>query len=153
MSKNLKSNKISNKIFNTGTLRPIPSKTMDISRRYISSEAPNLNSQPMYYPIGNVPNFMMSTTNLGGYSLMKFGKNTNNTKVRNVHSNPDVYGNLYKSPGNLYPSYNTLKNPPMSITVDYKGNYKLVDLANKPHRIYSDTRGNYIRHNNKLFYL
>ena len=33
MSKNLKSNKISNKIFNTGTLRPISGKTMDTSIR------------------------------------------------------------------------------------------------------------------------
>lgn len=149
MSKNLKSNKISNKIFNTGTLRPISGKTMDTSIRYISSEAPNLNSQPMYYPIGNVPNFMMSTTNPAGYSLMKFGKNTNNN---NGYSNHGVYGNLYNSPGNLYPSYNTLKNPPMSITVDYKGNYKLVNQYGKSYKMYNDKNGSYIRSNKQKYY-
>lgn len=151
MSKNLKSNKIgyNNKILNNGTMRPIPEKTVDTSRSYISSKATNLNSQPMYYPIGDVPNFMMSTTNPAGYSLMKFGKNT---KVRNEYSNPDIYGNLYSSPGNLYPSYNTLKNPPMSITVDYNGNYKLVNQYGKSYKMYNDKKGSYITSNKQKYY-
>ncbi len=114
-----------------------PSRSFDLRKSYISPNATNLNSNPMFY-IGNRMNILSSSLS-PSYAIMKFGNN-------NLHS---VYGNLANAPGqikaNFYPNYN--------YTVDKMGNYKLVDVNGIERKIYSNNFGNYIKYKNKKLYL
>lgn len=127
-----------------GNMRPeSPARTFNMRRDLITAPATNMNSAPLFY-VGPRVNVLWSSTSPASplaLGVMRFGNNN--------YSLHDVFGNNKNVKGQLLPN----RVPKLNLTVDYKGNYKLVDLAGKSHRIYSDTYGNYIRHNNKPFYL
>ena len=43
--------------------------------------------------------------------------------------------------------------PNVNISLDQRGNYKLIDNMGKQHKLYSDSHGNYVRHQNSKLYL
>jgi hypothetical protein len=130
------SNKL--KINSTGTLRPVsPSRSFDLRESLIMPSATNLNAAPMFYPGPKKVNVLWSSMSPDmpySFAVMKFGNN----------SMQKIYGNLSKSPGNLYPH----KVPNLNLTLDQKGNYKLVNDNGKSFKIHSDNLGNYVKYNN-----
>lgn len=127
-----------------GNMRPeLPSRTFNMRKDIITPAATNMNSAPLFY-VGPRVNVLWSSTSPASpfaLGVMRFGNNN--------YSLHDVFGNNKNVNGQLLPN----KVPNLNLTVDYKGNYKLVDLAGKSHKIYSDNYGNYVKYNNKPFYL
>lgn len=115
-----------------------PSRSFDLRESYISPQATNLNSNPMFY-VGNRVNTLWSSTNPLSLAIMKFGDN-------NSHK---VYGNLTNAPGQIKAKPFTNFN----YTIDKKGNYKLIDTNGVSRKIYSNRFGYYIKKNNKMLYI
>lgn len=127
-----------------GNMRPeLPSRTFNMRRDLITAPVTNMNSAPLFYIDPRVNVLWSSTSPASPLALgvMRFGNNS--------YSLHDIFGNNKNVKGQLLPNIV----PKLNLTVDYRGNYKLVDLAGKSHRIYSDTHGSYVKYNNKPFYL
>lgn len=126
-----------------GNLRPKhPTRTFNQRRDYITSPTTNMNSAPLFYVGSRVNTLWSSTSPVSPLSVgvMRFG---------NTYSLSDVFGNNRQVKGkmaaNVYPNLN--------LNVDINGNYKLIDLAGKSHRIYSNNKGSYVKYNKQQFYL
>lgn len=123
-----------------GNARPKnPSKVFNNRRDIITPSATNMSSAPLFY-IGPRVNVLHSSINPRSLAIMRFGNN---------YSLHDVFGNYKVGKGQLMPS----KVQKLNMKVDYNGNYKLVDLNGKSHKIYSNSNGNYIKHNKTNMYL
>lgn len=120
-----------------GSLKPLPKSVFDNKHNLISPSATNLNSTPMFY-VGKRINTLWSSTNPNSFAIMKFGNNLHN-----------VYGNLGNSHGTLYP----VKVPNLNLTVDMKGNYKLVNDNGVSFKVNSDNLGNYVKYKNHKLYM
>ena len=128
------------KMNNKGNLRPVyPSRSFDKRSSYITAPATNLNATPMFY-IGPRVNTLWSSTSPKALGVMKFG---------NINSMHNVYGKLYTGKGNEFQNMY----PNLNVTVNKKGDYKIVDSFGKSHKIYSNSNGNYVKYNNKNVYL
>ena len=132
------------KINPKGSLRPkAPQRSFDERYSFISAPATNLNSSPMYY-IGNRVNVLSSSTSPVSpyaFTIMKFGDN--------LHK---VYGNLNSNTmgkGNMI----AYKYPNINLTVNQKGNYKLIDNNGKYHKLYNDNNGAFVKYNKQKIYL
>ena len=140
------SNKL--KINSTGTLRPnYPSRSFNQRESFIMPSATNLNATPMFYPGPHKVNVLWSSTSPDmPYSLavMKYGKHHNLTMNK-------IYGNNSKlsKQSTLYPH----KVPTLNLTVNQKGDYKLINDHGKSFRVYSDNVGNYVKYNNNRMYM
>ena len=66
--------------------------------------------------------------------------------VNNIHN---VYGNLGNSHGTLYP----VKVTNLNLTVNMKGNYKLVNDNGVSFKVNSDNLGNYVKYKNHKLYM
>ena len=133
---NLKMNKL-------GNMSPeYPSRTFNKKHNLITPPATNMNSAPLFY-IDSRTNTLWSSTSPKSplaIAVMTFGNN---------YSLHDIFGNNKNVNGQILAK----TKPNLNLKVDNKGNYKLIDLAGKSHRIYSNNNGNYVRYNNKYFYL
>ena len=113
-----------------------PSQTFDKRRDFITSPTTNLNSAPLFY-IGNRVNVLSSSTSPSSPSspfaigIMRFGNNN--------YSLHEVFGNNKIMSGNLIPT----NYPNLNLNIDGSGNYKL----------YSNSRGNYVKYRNRQFHL
>lgn len=125
------------RISQNGSLKPYPKSVFDNKRSFISSSATNLNSTPMFY-VGKKINTLWSSTNPYSNAVMKFGNNLHN-----------IYGNLGNSRGTLHP----VKVPNLNLTVDMKGNYKLVNDNGVSFKVNSDSLGNYVKYKNHKLYM
>ena len=137
------SNKL--RINSTGTLRPTnPSRSFDQRESLIMSSATNLNAAPMFYPGQNKVNVLWSSTSPNSYAYMKYGKGKNSNTMNNI------YGiNKFTKHSTLYPH----KVPNLNLTLDQKGNYKLVNEHGKSFNVYSDNVGNYVKYHNHNMYI
>ena len=126
-----------------GVMRPeLPARTFSGRRDIITPPTTNMNSAPLFY-IGPRVNVLWSSTSPDSplaIGVMRFGNNNY------LH---DVFGNNKNVKGQVLAKMK----PNLNLNVDYNGNFKLVDLAGKSHRVYSNEKGNYVRYNNKSFYL
>ena len=130
------------KINNKGSLLPLtPSRSFNDRYNIITNTATNMNSAPLFYIEPRINTLWSSTSpNMpNAYAVLKFG---------NLNSMRDIYGNLYNKPGNQFPN----KTPNLNLTVDSKGNYKLVNENGKSFKIHYNSNGGYINYNkNKIF--
>jgi hypothetical protein len=117
-----------------------PSQTFDKRRDFITSPTTNLNSAPLFY-IGHRVNVLSSSTSPSAIGIMRFGNNN--------YSLHEVFGNNKITTGNLIPT----NYPNLNLNIDDKGNYKLMDLSGNTHKIYSNSRGNYVKYRNRQFHL
>ena len=130
---NVKNIKRNSKFGRTGTLKPEnPSRTFDFMRQsYIMQKTTNLNTAPLHYVGKNPTNILMSGTKPCAFAIMRFGNN-----------------NL------LVPqSGNTFQHPVVNLTVDARGNYKLVNDMGKSFNVYSNSTGNFFRFKGQKFYI
>lgn len=106
--------------------------TFDHRYSYFTNSAVSMNSHPMFY-IGQRVN-TLGSNNPSAYAVMRYG-NTHNS-------------------GLMYPG-NTLQNPVLSLSVDARGTYKLVNDHGKSYKIYHDSSngGNYVRIKNEKMYI
>ena len=136
------SNKLS--MNEAGVMRPeLPARTFSARRDIITPPTTNMNSAPLFY-IGPRVNVLWSSTSPDSplaIGVMRFGNNN--------YSLHDVFGNNKNVKGQALAKMK----PNLNLNVDYNRNVKLVDLAGKSHRVYSNEKGNYVRYNNKSFYL
>lgn len=145
------SNKL--RINSTGTLRPTnPSRSFDQRESLIMPSATNLNAAPMFYPGSHKVNVLWSSTSPtspNSHATMKYGKGKySNTQNSNTMNN--IYGiNKFTKHSTLYPH----KVPNLNLTLDQKGNYKLVNEHGKSFNVYSDNVGNYVKYNNNNMYI
>lgn len=114
-----------------GNLYPNTS-TFDHRYSNYNNPAVSMKSHPMFY-VGQRVN-TLGSNNPFAYAVMKFG-------------------NVYNS-GLMYPK-NTLQNPVLSLSVDDKGYYKLVNDNGKSYKIYHNNSngGNYVRIKNERMYI
>ena len=114
-----------------GNLYPNTS-TFDHRYSYYNNPSVNMNSHPMFY-IGQRVN-TLGSNNPSAYAVMRYG-NINNT-------------------GTMYPG-NTLQNQVLSLSVDARGSYKLINDHGKSYKIYHDSSngGNYIKMKNQKMYI
>jgi hypothetical protein len=135
------SNKL--KINQKGNLLPkYPSRSFDKRNSLITNPMTNMNSAPLFY-IGPRVNTLWSSTSPAmpyAFAIMKYG---------NLNSMHKVYGNIHNSIGNKYPNKYTNFN----LTVDPKGNYKLVNELGKSFKVHYDTNGGYLKYNKQKIYL
>jgi hypothetical protein len=135
------SNKL--KINSKGSLRPkLPARSFDKRESFITNPTTNLNSAPLFYIGPRVNTLWSSTSPYMPYSfaVMKFG---------NYNSLHKVYGNLGNAIGNKIPN----KYANLNLTVDPKGNYKLVNENGRSYKIYNDSNGGYVKYNRQKLYL
>ena len=69
------------------------------------------------------------------------------TYFGNIPTN--IFGFHNNTPGAMRPS----NVPNVNINLDQRGNYKLIDNMGKQYKLYSDSHGNFIRHQNNKLYL
>lgn len=122
-----------NAMNSTGSLSS-KTKHVDNSFNYITPNAPNLQSAPLFYiRNGNLDrvNTIYSPFMGNSYAVLKFGS--------------------MPKKGNMYPIPTSLLNP-RSISVNQKGNYIYIDDYNKSHKIYNNKFGSYIKSNNRKLY-
>ena len=114
-----------------GNLYPNTS-TFDHRYSYYNNPAVSMNAHPMFY-VGQRVN-TLGSDNPYAYAVMRYG-NMNNTGI-------------------MYPG-NTLQNPVLSLSVDARGNYKLVNDYGKSYKIYHDSSngGNYIKSENQKIFI
>lgn len=146
---------MSNKLIinSTGTLRPTnPSRSFDQRESLIMPSGTNLNAAPMFYHGSNKVNVLWSSTspdNPNSYAAMKYGKDKNNN-TQNSNTMNNIYGmNKLTKHSTLYP----YKVPNLNLTLDQKGNYKLVNDNGKSFKVYSDNVGNYVKYHNNNMYI
>lgn len=136
------SNKL--KINQKGNLSPKePARSFDKRYSLIMPSATNLNSAPMFYPGPNKVNTLWSSVSPNmpfSLAIMKFG---------NLNSMHKVYGNLNNTVGNLIPN----KYPNLNLTVDYKGNYKVINDNGKSFKVNYDSNGGYVKYYKQKIYL
>ncbi len=120
-----------------------PSRSFDLRQSKITPSATNMNATPLFYIDKRVNKLWSSTSpnSPNTMAVMRFG----NTLY-------DIFGNNKNVRGNLIPS-TTMSYPNLNLTVDIKGNYKLMDLNGKSHKIYSNSNGNYVKYNKQQIYL
>lgn len=145
------SNKL--KINSAGTLRPTnPSRSFDQRVSLIMPSVTNLNAAPMFYPGSTKVNVLWSSTSPSSpnsYATMKYGK-SKNSNSKNSNTMNSVYGiNKITKHSMLYPH----KVPNLNLTLDQKGNYKLVNEHGKSFGVYSDNVGNYVKYHNHNMYI
>jgi hypothetical protein len=138
-----------------GNLKP-SSRSFDKSYTYITPGATNMNASPMFY-VGNRTNVIWSPNAPNALAVFNFGKNK---KEKNKNSNKELmyFGNI---PSNIFGFQNNYARgamrptvvPNVNISLDQRGNYKLMDNMGKQHKLYSDSHGNYVRHQNNKLYL
>lgn len=137
------SNKL--KINQKGNLLPKqPARSFDKRSSFITPTTTNMNAAPLFY-IGPRVNTLWSSTSPSmplAVGIMKFGNSTTGS----MHK---VYGNLYNGTGNNYSNMY----PNLNLTVDPKGNYKLVNYQGKSFKVYYDTNGSYVKYNKQKRYL
>lgn len=135
------SNKL--KINSKGSLIPLrPARSFDKRESIITNPTTNLNSTPLFYIGPRVNTLWSSTSPSAPYALamMKFGNPVPMHKI---------YGNLYNTTGNTFPN----NYPNLNLTLDYKGNYKLVNSDGKAYKVHYDNNGAYVKYNKKPLYL
>ena len=137
MAKKTKSNKCNYGKYNSLNISPkgnMYPNTSTFNHRYsyYNNPAVSTNAHPMFY-VGQRVNTLGS----------------NNPNARAIMR----YGNTYK-PGVMYPG-NTLQNPVLSLSVDARGTYKLVNDHGKSYKIYHDSSngGNYFKAGNQKMYI
>lgn len=137
------SNKL--KINQKGNLLPKhQARSFDKRENIITSPTTNMNAAPLFY-IGPRVNTLWSSTSPSmplALGIMKFGSSTTGY----MHK---VYGNLYNGTGNQYPNMY----PNLNLTIDPKGNYKLVNDQGKSFKVHYDTNGGYVKYNKQKMYL
>lgn len=137
------SNKL--KINQKGNLLPKhPARSFDKRSSLITSPATNMNAAPLFY-IGPKVNTLWSSTSPSmplALGIMKFG----NSNTSSMHK---VFGNLHNSTGNQFPNIY----PNLNLTIDPKGNYKLVNDQGKSFKVHYDTNGGYVKYNKQKMYL
>ena len=135
------SNKL--KINQKGNLLPKqPSRSFDKTSSLITNPTTNMNATPLFY-IGPRVNTLWSSTSPTmpyAFAIMKYG---------NSNSMHKVYGNLHNSIGNQIPN----KYPNLNLTVNTKGNYKLVNELGKSFKVHYDSNGGYVKYNKQKMYL
>jgi hypothetical protein len=134
------SNKL--RINQKGSLIPKqPARSFDKRGSIITNPTTNMNSAPLFYIGDRVNTFWSSTSPNTPYAIgvMRFGNS--------MHGVP-LYSN-YDSKGNLFP--NRYLN--LNLTVDPKGNYKLVNDNGKSYKIHYDSNGGYVKYNKQRLYI
>ena len=118
-------------ISSKGSMYPGTS-TFNYRYSYYNNPAVSMNAHPMFY-VGQRVN-TLGSNNPNARAIMRYG-NMNNTGV-------------------MYPG-NTLQNPVLSLSVDARGNYKLVNDDGKSYKIYHDSSngGNYVRNKTGKMYI
>ena len=149
------SNKL--RINQKGNLLPKqPARSFDKRSSLITTPTTNMNAAPLFY-IGPRVNTLSSSTGAAvpivpivptvptvpiSLGIMRYGSSPSGTMNK-------VYGNIYNSIGNQFPN----RYPNLNLTVDLKGNYKLVNEQGKSYRLHYDSNGRYVKHNKNKFYL
>ena len=137
------SNKL--KINQKGNLLPKqPARSYDKRNSLITPPTTNMNAAPLFY-IGPRVNTLWSSTSPSmplALGIMRYGSSPSGTMNK-------VYGNIYNSIGNQFPN----RYPNLNLSVDLKGNYKLVNEQGKSYRLHYDSNGRYVKHNKNKFYL
>jgi len=156
-----------------GNLKPA-SRSFDKSYTYVTPGATNMNASPMFY-VGNRTNVIWSSLSPQApntYVVFNFGKLNQKEKQKNKKENSKkenskkenskkellYFGNV---PSNIFGFNNNYAQgamrptlvPNVNISLDQRGNYKLIDNMGKQHKLYSDSQGNYVRHQNNKLYL
>ena len=135
------SNKL--KMNQKGSLVPhMPARSFDKRFSIVTNPTTNLNSAPLFY-VGPKVNTLWSSTSPNmpyAFAIMKFG---NSNKMHKV------YGNLYNATGNQFPP----RFPNLNLTVDIKGDYKLVNGQGKSFKVRYDSNGGYINYNKQKLYM
>ena len=135
------SNKL--KINQKGNLLPKqPARSFDKRHSLITNPTTNMNAAPLFY-VGPRVNTLWSSTSPAmplALGIMRFG---------NSNSIHKVFGNLYNAPGNQFPN----RHPNLNLTVDPKGNYKLVNELGKSFKVHYDSNGGYVKYNKQKMYL
>ena len=155
------SNKL--KINQKGNLLPKqPARSYDKRNSLITPPTTNMNAAPLFYigprvntlssspgaavsivprvpTVPTVPTAPIVPISLG---IMRYGSSPSGTMNK-------VYGNIYNSIGNQFPN----RYPNLNLSVDLKGNYKLVNEQGKSYRLHYDSNGRYVKHNKNKFYL
>ena len=137
------SNKL--KINQKGNLVPTqPARSFNKRSSLITNSATNLNAAPLFYvgPRVNTLWSSMSPEMPYSFAIMKFGNSNSNS----MHK---VYGNLSNTIGNQYPNIY----PNLNLTVDTKGNYKIVNDQGKSFKVHYDSNGGYVKYNKQKMYL
>lgn len=146
-----------------GNLKPT-SRSFNKSYTYITPGATNMNASPMFY-VGNRTNVIWSSLSPqapNAYVVFNFGKSNKKEKQKDKKENSKkelmYFGNV---PSNIFGFNNNYAQgamrptlvPNVNISLDQRGNYKLIDNMGKQHKLYSDSHGNYVRHQNNKLYL
>lgn len=127
------------KINPKGSLRPkYPSRSFDKRESKISYDATNLSSAPLFYVQPRVNKLWSSLANgpngpTKQVAILRFG---------------NIYGHLNKT-GNIYPNIY----PNLNLTVDTKGNYKLLNSEGKQFKVHFDSNGGFVKYNKQKMYL
>lgn len=137
------SNKL--RINQKGNLLPKqPARSYDKRNNLITPPTTNMNAAPLFY-IGPRVNTLSSSTGAAmaqALGIMRYGNSPSGTMNK-------VYGNIYNLIGNQFPN----RYPNLNLTVDLKGNYKLVNEQGKSFKLHYDSNGGYVKHNKNKFYL
>ena len=142
-----------------GNLKP-SSRSFDKSYTYITPGATNMNASPMFY-VGNRTNVIWSSLSPNApntYAVFNYGKLNKKEKSKNSKKELMYFGSV---PSNIFGFENNYAQgamrptivPNVNISLDQRGNYKLIDNMGKQHKLYSDSHGNYVRHQNNKLYL